>query len=326
MLYKRPDSKIWWVRFTDPVTHKQVRRSTGTENKKEAKEYEARLISDGWRQDRLGEQPVRTWEEAAGRWLEEMEHKASHQDDVNLLRWLQDHLKGRALHLITSDVINEVAKIRRETGVAPATVNRMLALVRAILKRAETRWKWIERAPHVQMMKADAGRIRWLTRDEAARLLAELPEHLELMARFTLATGLRASNVTHLTWSQIDLERRVAWIHPDQAKARRAIGVPLNADAVLVLRRCQGRHPERVFCYHRQAAPDRWEWTPIEEANGRAWYKAVERAGIEDFRWHDLRHTWASWHVQAGTPLQTLMELGGWASYAMVLRYAHLAP
>jgi integrase len=57
-----------------------------------------------------------------------------------------------------------------------------------------------------------------------------------------------------------------------------------------------------------------------------AWDKAKQRAGIEDFRFHDLRHTWASWHVQSGTSLQELMELGGWRSYEMVLRYAHLAP
>ena len=58
----------------------------------------------------------------------------------------------------------------------------------------------------------------------------------------------------------------------------------------------------------------------------KAWKRALERAGIEKtFRWHDLRHTWASWHVQSGTPLQELMELGSWASYEMVLRYAHLA-
>jgi integrase len=53
--------------------------------------------------------------------------------------------------------------------------------------------------------------------------------------------------------------------------------------------------------------------------------KALERAGISDFRWHDLRHTWASWHVQNGTPLHELQQLGGWSTYEMVLRYAHLS-
>ena len=57
----------------------------------------------------------------------------------------------------------------------------------------------------------------------------------------------------------------------------------------------------------------------------KAWKAACQSAGIRDFRWHDLRHTWASWHVQAGTSLQQLMELGGWSSFEMVLRYAHLA-
>ncbi len=57
-----------------------------------------------------------------------------------------------------------------------------------------------------------------------------------------------------------------------------------------------------------------------------AWRKALKRAGIENFRWHDLRHTWASWHIQNGTPHYVLKELVGWESMEMVLRYSHLAP
>lgn len=64
---------------------------------------------------------------------------------------------------------------------------------------------------------------------------------------------------------------------------------------------------------------------PITQVSTKAWYATLERAGIADFRWHDLRHTWASWHVQQGTPLYALQELGGWESPEMVRRYAHLA-
>lgn len=251
MLYRRNNSRHWWVRFYTP-NGKEVRRSTGTEDKKAAEEYEAKLKQDLWRQERLGERKRYIWNDAVVRWLDETEHKSSRQDDVYLLRWLDGHLSGVALDAVTVDRIEGVASARKATGVKPATVNRMLALIRAILRRAERQWEWIDRAPAVRMAPTREGRIRWLTHEEAERLLAKLPEHLEAMARFTLATGLRAANVCGLEWNQIDMERRVAWIHPDQAKARKAIGVPLNTDAVLILRRWQGRHPARVFCYQRQ--------------------------------------------------------------------------
>jgi integrase len=146
---------------------------------------------------------------------------------------------------------------------------------------------------------------------------ARLPAHLAAMVRFSLATGLRESNVTGLEWNQIDLQRKVCWIHPDQAKAKKAIGIPLNADAIAIIHQQIGQHDRVVFTF---------KGNPVLKAGGNAWKKALKRASINEFRWHDLRHTWASWHVQAGTPLNVLQELGGWSDYTMVLRYAHLAP
>ena len=105
----------------------------------------------------------------------------------------------------------------------------------------------------MRMLKEPTRRIRFLTREEARRLLAELPEHMADMAAFSLATGLRRANVTGLLWTQVDLVRRLAWIHPDQAKARKAIAVPLNAEAVVLIRKQIGKHPTHVFCFQGQA-------------------------------------------------------------------------
>lgn len=136
------------------------------------------------------------------------------------------------------------------------------------------------------------------------------------MVRFSLETGLRRSNVTGLQWSQVDLASRMAWIHPDQAKARKAIPVPLSSVAVAVLRKQIGKHQANVFSFRGK---------PVHQVNTKAWHKALKRVGIENFRWHDLRHTWASWHIQEGTPLHVLQELGGWSGSDMVQRYAHLS-
>jgi len=91
--------------------------------------------------------------------------------------------------------------------------------------------------------------VRWITQNEENNLITQLPSHLADMTRFTLATGLRESNVLELEWSQIDLQRRVAWIHPDQAKAGKAIGVPLNDDAIAVIKSQIGKHSARIFTY-----------------------------------------------------------------------------
>ena len=278
--------------------------------------FRVQLKSETWRQNVLSERPRRKWQEAVERWLTEKAHKTTLENDVLSLRWLHPYLYDRYLDEIDRTLLDSIQMRRLEDGVRNATVNRMFEVVRAILRAAHSDWEWLETAPKIRMLPEPKRRIRWLKPAEVDRLLAALPEHLEQMARFTLATGLRESNVTQLEWSQVDLERRIAWIHADQAKARKAIAVPLNADAVLVLKRQRGRHPDRVFTFHGR---------PINKANTRAWRQALKRAGIENFRWNDLRHTWASYHVQRGTPVHVLQELGGWSNTEMVKRYAHLS-
>lgn len=249
------------------------------------------------------------------RWLKERDQNADHHQDVSKLRWLVQHFGRLYLHEIDRELIDEVAHLKKQEE-SPSTANRYLALIRAILRTARDDWEWIDKAPRVRLFREPKKRVRWIIPEEAATLLQELPEHLADMAAFTLARGLRQRNVSYLKWEQVDMARGMAWIHANQSKSRRAIAVALIEDAKSVLLRRLGRHPVFVFTYKDK---------PVDRTTTKAWKNALKRAGISDFRWHDLRHTWASWHVQNGTSLQELMELGGWSSFEMVLRYAHLA-
>jgi integrase len=257
-----------------------------------------------------------TWNDAGARWLVDRADKASAHSDRSIMRWLDAQLSGVMLADIRRDVIADLVSRKVAEGASNSTVNRHLALLRAVLNRAVSDWDWLAAAPKVRLLREPLRRVRYLTQSQANRLLRELPPHLSSMAAFSLSTGLRKSNVTGLEWSQVDLDRRLAWVHPDQAKARRAIVVPLNDDAIVTLSVQRGNHQKYVFAYKGKR---------IIQTSTAAWYKALRRAGISDFRWHDLRHTWASWHVQNETPLFALQELGGWESTEMVRRYAHLS-
>lgn len=310
MLYKR--GKTYWIDFTAP-NGQRIRRSAGTTDKTAAQELHDQIKAEGWRQAKLGEAPARTWDEAALRWLDEKSHKATIAKDMQQLEWLQTYLRNRKLIDISGEYIRSILEIKRKETSA-STANHYLALIRAILRRS-VQWEWLGTAPVVAPYPVRNQRLRWLTQEEAARLLQELPAHLADMAQFSLLTGLRQANVSGLEWSQVDLQRRCCWIHPDQAKAGKPIAVSLNDQALAVLRRQMGNHPVRVFTYKRQ---------PVTQVNTKAFRNALKRAGIKNFTWHGLRHTWASWHVQAGTPLLVLQQMGGWASLDMVQRYAHL--
>ncbi|MEO9041394.1 MAG: site-specific integrase [Rhodoferax sp.] len=223
---------------------------------------------------------------------------------------------GKELIDINRAMLDQVRAIRGK-GFGTATVNRYMALVRTILRKACNEWEWMDRVPKAGMFGDQEGRIRSLSRNEYERLMVELPKHLADMVQFSVATGLRQANVTRLQWKQISLERRHLWASGADHKNGRAHSVPLNQAAMDVLERRQGDHPTHVFTY---------EGNPIVQVNTKAWRNALQRAGILDFRWHDLRHTFATWPRDAGTPTHELQRLGGWKTQSMVERYAHVAP
>lgn len=318
-LYRLNDSPYWWTSIVNPRTNQRIRKSTKLKDKDKALAFEQTLMASLV----LGEnhyavqdkKTFYTWQHAAQRWLQETKEKRDHKNDILKLEWLKQHLGDKALKDIDAALIHKIANIKVKDS-SPATANRYLALISAVLHRANKQWNWLTAIPHIRFFKEGERRIRYLTKEQAQVLMVELPKHLKNMALFSLSTGLRASNVTGLTWSQVDLKRQHIWIYADQAKGGKPIAVPLNALALEVLQQQIGKHQSFVFTYGGK---------PVTRPNNHAWRKALKRAGITDFRWHDLRHTWASWHIQAGTPLHVLQELGGWCSYEMVQRYAHLS-
>jgi len=312
-IYQRSPGGNYWFAFHH--RGRPVRRSAGTENREAAEEYAARFRAELWRSDRLGERPTVTWDVAALEWIEANAHLRAFSDRQDHLRWAQPHLTGRPLAAIDRNFLEQLAKKKAAEGVTASTVNRYLASISAVLGYAVDKG-YLDTKPRAPKRPEPEKRVRWATQAQAAKLVAALPEHLAAEAAFSLATGMRRGNVARLEWANVDLRRRLAWIHADEAKGARTIAVPLNDAALEVLRGQRGKHRRLVFPYRGRAA---------ERYSAQAWRAACKAAGLKSFRWHDLRHTWASWHVQNGTPLAHLQELGGWRSLAMVQRYAHLA-
>lgn len=352
-LFRR--GEIWYASYSLPGG-KRIKESLGTADKRQAQELHDKRKAELWRVDRLGDFPDVTFEEACLRWIEEKSDKKSLDTDKGRMGFWLEQFEGVRLKDITEARIYsavskmhnrshleiwkaKVAAARKKENPDPeyvakpvttSTKAKHLALMKAILRAAERDWKWLEKAPVIKIPAVHNKRVRWLEKEEAKRLIDECPEPLKSVVKFALTTGLRRSNIINLEWQQIDMQRRVAWVNPEDSKSNRAIGVALNDTACKVLRDQIGNHHKFVFVHTKAGRRPDGSVTPavrkMRVDDGRAWKSACKRAGIEDFRFHDLRHTWASWLIQSGVPLSVLQEMGGWESIEMVRRYAHLAP
>lgn len=348
-------SGIWHCHFYTS-TGKRIRRSLGTKDKKQAQELYDKLKAEAWRVDNLDDLPTRTFEECCIRWIDEKQHKRSLDDDKTKIEFFLVHFSGRDISSITSDQImksvanmpnrkhrqiwesirDSAVKSGRDVEpyiakqVSPSTKSQYLSFIRGLLRTVANDWGWIKSAPVVKTRKPISKRIRWLSKEEANRLIECMPDSIKPVVIFALYTGLRRSNILSLEWNQIDMPRKVAWINPENAKAGKAIGVALNDTACKVLREQMGKSSRWVFVHTKaKTRPDGTLTQPIRKMrvdDNTAWNIGLKRAGIEDFRFHDLRHTWASWLIQSGVPLSALQEMGGWESIEMVRRYAHLSP
>ena len=146
------------------------------------------------------------------------------------------------------------------------------------------------------------------------------------MARFALATGLRQANVLGLRWDHVDCDRRLVWVDAEDTKGDAALSVPLSDEALLALAHAKVTNQHDVWGFTFRGKPIKKVKTAFIAACIRAGCGGYKGNSYQGFTWHGLRHTWATWHVQQGTPLDVLQKLGGWSDLRMVLNYAKHSP
>lgn len=320
-IFKHPKSGVYYVDFT-LTSGQRVKRSTGSKDKVAAQEYHDRLRAEMWRVEKLGERKQHLFEEAALLYLRSCKELRDYRSKATHIRFWLTQFKGKPISSLTTEAIAHALPTHRQSryggakSLTGATKNRYLATLSKLLNDCVKRG-WLDSSPHIEKYDEAPLREFFMSKEQAAVFLAALPEGwMRDVCTFALCTGMRAGEILSLNWSQVQTERRLVSILASKAKSGSARPVPLNDEALAVIGRRRGLHERLVF-----ARVD----TQTAEIDRRALARAAKAAGCPaNFRFHDLRHTWASWHAQAGTPLLTLQRLGGWKTLSMLNRYAHL--
>jgi integrase len=315
------------------------------------------------RKDKAREESRQREQSVLGRFVEQtygpwcLAHLKAGKAELDRLAADFKHLWDTPMSAITPARIDDWRRSERERGVTPRTINRNVCRIRSALSRA-VQWGVLEVHPFAQLkpLRYDKTlRVRYLSSDQEDRLfealedrerdmraervrfnewlsarsrpaLPEYPapyaDYLRPLVLFVRHTGLRRGEALGTRWADVDLEHRVVTVRGSRAKSQQTRRVPLNSTIVAAMTEWQ-----------RQRAPkDSMEYVFGQDPSGRqlrvdkAWKGVLRRAGLEGFRFHDLRHHFASRLVQRGTDLNTVRELLGHSSIDMTLGYAHLAP
>ena len=235
---------------------------------------------------------------------------SSKRDGVNL-----EHLKkmfgNLNLYELRPDMIEEY-KQQRQEKVGSASINRELSTLKHMYTMA-IQWGYVSQNPakKVKLLKEPPGRVRYLSKEEIGKLLDACNESLKPIVITALNTGMRRGEIMELRWENVDLKERI--IHIIDSKNNQSRMLPINNTLYDVLKQLP-KENERVFGSN-----------GLPRSITNAFRKAVKKVEIKDFRFHDLRHTFASYLAMSGCNLRTIQELLGHKNFQMTLRYAHLS-
>ncbi len=323
-LYKR--GSTWWMRFSLQGT--QIRRSTETSDKKLAERIYHKVLGElatgKWLESEPAEE--KTVGELFSRYLEEHskpnKSRASYVRDKGILARIENEFgTDVVLAEVSASAISDYKARRREAEATPGTINKELGLLRHVFEMALI-WEWIDENPAVRIPKEKVkNRMeRWLTHEEEERLRKVCPEWLRDMVVFAMNTGFRQGEILSLTWNQVDWTRKegptiLFW---DQKNSGRDT-VPINPSAVSILKKKSSIRRLGCDLVFHTSNGTKYLARNVHEA----FVSACKTAKVENFRFHDLRHTFATRLVHAGVDLYTVQRLGRWRSLSMVMRYAH---
>jgi integrase len=318
-LYKRSNSNIWWVRFQH--NGNRVQRSSGTTRKSQALTFLARVMEEERQRQELGFKKVR-FDVLCSEYQQQhlpLLKPGTRYNYLQHITALKAYFTDRYIDEVRKSHIAEFVAQKKRDGLKPPTIRRYLATLSSLSSFAE-RSGWLVQNPVAQFDKRSLPesppRTRFLSREEYRRLIAAAEPHLKPIVEMAVETGLRQNELLGLRWEQVDLERREIRLVVTKSKQPRVVPLSDRAVAIFVATAPIGPSPY-VFTNPR---------TGQRYRNLRqSFQKACSRAGISDFRWHDLRHTFASWHIQSGTDLYRVSRILGHSTLQMTTRYAHLA-
>ncbi len=270
----------------------------------------AQIVEGQWfeKEDAHEEEQTRTFDELMERYLAE---HASKKSQPRHYRGYANNLTaffgGRTLADITPKLIVEYKNRRYAAGLKPASINRELANMKKAFNLAVREWEWCRENPvsRVSMERENNNRDRWLNVEEEARLLQACAPWLHDLVIFALHTGMRMAEILELTWQGADLSRRTVMVFRSKNGERRII--PINETVLSVLRQKSKIRPLKTdLVFYSQA------FTPMEAGHLRRSFRlALSKAKIENFHFHDLRHTFATRLVQAGVDMYKVQRLLG---------------
>lgn len=306
-LFRRANSPYWYTEIQ--VKGTRVVRSTGKTDRRDALRFEKQLREDLKRQAGTPQREALTLDQACGKYYQDHGHTLKWQVDWHLKKIVGFFGTEKLLCELGNRDVDELAQARAKEG-GPIGVNRTLAVIRQVHRMAGRKWdepvRAIDWAAH--MKREPKERVRWITPAEAGKLLQALrdasAEHIALAVEWSLYTGCRRSETFGLRWIDVDLERGCASINGKTG--RRTLWI--SAEGRSVLSRCPAGS-DRVF----------------SGTNHRKLFEAaVAVVPLEDFTWHDLRHTHATWLRQTGAPLEVVQRSMGHTLITTTGRYAHV--